>query len=62
MWLIHLLFSFSDIPIRINILQEILKILQKKMLKVINLYWFNNDATEKSNLKITYSNETWINE
>ena len=62
MWLIHLLSSFSDIPVTINILQEILKILQKKMLKVINLYWFNNDATEKSNLKITYSNETWINE
>ena len=30
-------------------LQEVTKILQKKVLTAINLYWFHNDATNKSN-------------
>ena len=33
----------------INILQEIIKILHKKMLKAINLYWFHNAESEKNN-------------
>ena len=33
----------------INILQEIIKILLKEMLKAINLYWLHNDASEKNN-------------
>ena len=31
----------------IDILQEIIKILHKKMLQAINFYWFYNDASEK---------------
>ena len=31
----------------IDILHEIIKILHKKMLQAINLYWFYNDASEK---------------
>ena len=30
-------------------LQEVTKILQKKVLTATNLYWFHNDATNKSN-------------
>ena len=33
----------------INILQEIIKILLKEMLKAINLYWLHNDASKKNN-------------
>ena len=36
-----------DITVMINILQEIIKTLHKKMLKAINFYRFHNDAWEK---------------
>ena len=46
----------------INILQKIMKILHEKILKVINLYWFHNDAREKNNLLNGHSNKLRINE
>ena len=54
-WSIHLGISL-DITVMINILQEIITILHKKMLKAINLYWFHNNASEKKNHKIVPTN------
>ena len=54
------LFAFQANAI-INILQEIIKILQEKMLKAINLYWFHNDASEKNNSLNDRSNKTGLN-
>ena len=43
-------FVFSlDINAMLNILQGLIKILDQKMLKAINLYLFHNDASEKNN-------------
>ena len=56
------LFAVSlDMTAVINILQEMMKILQEKMLKVINLYWLLNDATEKTNSLNDHPNEPWTN-
>ena len=46
--MVHI-FGFSlDVTVMINILQEIIKIMLNEILKAINLYWFNNDASEKN--------------
>ena len=50
-----------DITVTINILQEKIKILHKKMLKAINLYQFHKNASEKSTWLNGYSNESKIN-
>ena len=51
-----------DITVMINILQQIIKVLHEKILKVINLYWFLNDASEKHNSLNGHSNESRIKE
>ena len=45
------------ISIMINILQKIVKILHKKMLKGINFHCFHNGASEKNNSLNGHSNE-----
>ena len=50
-----------DFTVTINILKEIRKILHEKMLKVINLYWFHNDVSEKINSLNGHPNEPRIN-
>ena len=55
-------FVFSlGITVAINILQEIIGILHKKMLKAINLYWFLNNTSEKNNSLNDRSHKPWIN-
>ena len=44
-WLIC--YCFIGIAVMINILKEIMKIQQTKNLKIIKLYWFCSDASEK---------------
>ena len=59
-------FVFSlDIPVLINILSEMIKIMYEKMLNAIYLYWFHNDALAENNLLNGHfwwlcSNEPWI--
>ena len=56
------LFVFSfDISVIFNILKSIIKILQEKMLKAINLYWFHNDVSEKIKSLNANSSEPRIN-
>ena len=49
-----------EFTVTINILKEIRKILHEKMLKVINLYWFHNDVSEKTNSLNGHPNEPRI--
>ena len=42
----------------INILSEMTKILHKKILNTLNLYWYHNDAYEKINSLNGHSRET----
>ena len=51
-----------DVTVMINILQLIIKILHKKMLKAINLYWSLNDALERNNSLKSHSNKPQIKE
>ena len=46
-----------DIPVMINILYEMIKILCEKMLDAIYLYWFHNDTLAENNSLIGHSNE-----
>ena len=50
-----------DLPVMINILYEMIKILNKKMLNAISLYWLLNVRSEENNIINGYSNEPWIN-
>ena len=59
--MVNLFVVSLDMTTMINILQEMMKILQEKMLKVINLYWLLNDATEKTNSLNDHPNEPWTN-
>ena len=45
-WLLYLFFSLG-IPVIINILYEMIKILHEKMFNAIYLYWFHNDTLGK---------------
>ena len=45
--MVNLFVASLDIIVMINILQEIIKILHENV-KVIDLYWFHNDASEKN--------------
>ena len=55
-------FVFSlDIPVMINILYEMIKILHEKMLNAIYLYWFHNDTLAENNSLNGHSNQPWIN-
>ena len=55
-------FVFSlDIPVMINILFEMIKILHEKMVNSIYLYWFHNDTLAENNALNGHSNQTWIN-
>ena len=38
-----------DIAVIINILQEIIKIFHEEILKALNLYWSQKDASKKNN-------------
>ena len=46
-YMVNLFVASLDIIVMINILQEIIKILHENV-KVIDLYWFHNDASEKN--------------
>ena len=53
-----------DIPVMINILYEMIKILHVKMQYMqyaIYLYWFHNDTLAENNSLNGHSNEPWIN-
>ena len=50
-----------DIPIMMRILYKMIKVLHKKMLNTIDLYWFHNGTLEENNSQNGYSNEPWIN-
>lgn len=50
-WLI-VFFVSLDITVMINVLQEVIKSLQKRRVKTINLLWFHNDESEKNKSKI----------
>ena len=45
----------------INILHETIKILHEKILNVVYLYWFCNDALAENNSLNGHSNEPWKN-
>ena len=60
-YMVNLFVVSLDMTAMINILQEMMKILQEKMLKVINLYWLLNDATEKTNSLNDHPKEPWTN-
>ena len=52
------LFIFSiDIPVIINILYKMIKIMHEKMLNATYLYWFYNDTSGENNSLNGYSNE-----
>ena len=54
-------FVFSlDIPVAINILYKMIKILHEKMLNAY-IYWFHNDTLAENNSLNDHSNEPWIN-
>ena len=56
-------FVFSlDIPVLINILYEMIKILHEKILNAIYLYWFHNDTLAENNSLNGHSNEPWREE
>ena len=50
-----------DIPVIVNILYKMIKILHVKMLNSIYLYLFYNDALAENNSLNGPSNEPWIN-
>ena len=55
-------FGFSlDFTVMTNSLQEIINILHEKMLKAINLHWFDKNTSEKNNSLNDRSNEPRIN-
>ena len=60
---IRLIFFFFalDIPVMINILYKMIRILYKKMLNAIYLYWFHNDISVENNSLTSHSYEPWIN-
>ena len=60
--MVNLILVSLEIPVVINILYEMIKILHKKMLNAMYLYWFHNDTSEKNNSLNGHSNEPWINE
>ena len=41
------MFVSLKIPVMINVLYEMIKILHEKMLNAIYLYWFHNDTQRK---------------
>ena len=55
-----LVFSL-DIPVMINMLYEMIKILHEKMLNAMYLSWFYNDILAENNSLNDHSNEPWIN-
>ena len=46
-----------NIPVMINILYEMIKIMHEKMLNAIYLYWFHNDTLAENNSLNGHSNE-----
>ena len=52
------LFAFSlDVPVMINILYEMIKIVHEKMLNAIYLYGFHNDTLAENNAPNGHSNQ-----
>ena len=51
-----------DIPVTINILYKVIKILHEKMLNVIYFYWFHSDTLVENNALNGHSNQPWTNE
>ena len=60
--MVNLFVVSLDIPVMVNILYEMIKILLEKMLNAIYLYWFHNDTTEENTSLNVHFNEPWINE
>ena len=55
-------FVFSlNIPVMINILYEMIKILLEKMLNAIYLLWFHDDTLVENNSLNGHCSELWIN-
>ena len=50
-----------DIPVMINILYKMIKILHEKMLNAIYLYWFHNGTLAEDDSLNGHSNKPWIN-
>ena len=48
------LFFLLDIPVMINILYEMIRILLEKMLNAVYLYWFHNDTLAIQMIEIIY--------
>ena len=46
-----------NIPVMINILYEMIKIMHEKMLNAIYLYWFHNDTLAENSSLNGHSNE-----
>ena len=60
-WINSFIFSL-DIPLMINILYEMIKILHDNMLSAIYLYRFHNDVSEENNsLNATWSFQRTLN-
>ena len=56
------LFAFSlDVPVMINILYEMIKIVHEKMLNAIYLYWLHNNTSEENKSLNGHSNDPWAN-
>ena len=56
--MVNLFLISLEIPVKINILYEIIKILHEKMLNAIYLYHFHNNTSEKNNSLNGHSNES----
>ena len=55
-------FVFSlNIPVMINILYEMIKILLEKMLNAIYLFWFHDDTLVENNSLNGHCSKLWIN-
>ena len=59
LWLIHI--CSLNIPVMINILYKMIKLLHEKKLNAIYLYWFHNNTLTEYNSLYGHSNEPWIN-
>ena len=55
-------FAFSlDIPVMINTLYKMIKIMLEKILNAMYLYWLHNNTLAENNSIYGYSNKLWIN-
>ena len=55
--MVYLFLVSLEIPVMINFLYEMIKVLHEKMFNAIYLYWFHNDISKKNNWLNGYSNQ-----